>query len=157
MMRRYSVSLSILFLLSGLFATTIAACGESEDSADGSDTTAAATATAAADSLARIATIDSAIAVYVVAADSLASLFDRLETVEQVEQSRDRIAAWSGTIRDFQGQSARYGELLVVRMARPNVDSAVQHLIRARDSLQRNPDVYARVSQIEDAGASAAR
>ena len=96
------------------------------------------------------AQMDSVIAQYVVAADSLAALFDGIETLDDVVNRKTDIQKWSGIIRSFQDQSARYGQPLVDRMSTPRVDSAWGHLTHARERLKKKPEVYLEVARVEE-------
>lgn len=140
--------LSALFL--PLLAAGLVACGDGDTPGDNADTTAVvADSPAVASDAAAVAELDRMVNGYVVAADSLSSLFLRLKTVEEANAAEAKIQEWSRALAKFHAQSARYGQPLVDRMGAAGADSMLTRLINARETLEKNGPVYQRVMEIE--------
>lgn len=133
-----------------LLAAGVAACGDGDTPGDNADTTAVvADTSAAASDAAAVAELDRMVNGYVVAADSLSSLFLRLKTVEEANAAEAQIQEWNRALAKFHAQSARYGQPLLDRMGALGGDSMAMRLIDARETLEKNPPVHQRVNEIE--------
>jgi hypothetical protein len=95
------------------------------------------------------AEVDSIIGRYFSATDSLATLFDSISTVDDVEASAGEIARINEDIWEFNRLSVQYGQVLLDRMDQVDQGASLERLLNARQRLQGMPEVYARVEAIE--------
>ena len=92
---------------------------------------------------------DSIIGRYYAAADSLATVFDSISTVEDVETYADEIARLNEEIWEFNRLSVQYGQVLLDRMDQLDQGATLERLLAARSRMQGMPEVYSRVEEIE--------
>lgn len=152
-MRRFTTRSFSLLSLSLLAVVSLSSCGGENKPGETADTTTAVgdtTPAAAAPDTASVPELDQMVNNYMVAADSLASLFERVKTVKEVEAYAEKIKEWNGVIQNFQGQSARYGQPLVDRMGAAGADGMLMRLVSSRDTLQQKYNAaYTKVLEIE--------
>lgn len=93
--------------------------------------------------------VDSIVGRYFAATDSLASLFNTITTVAEVEANAAEIVRLNEEIWEFNRLSVQYGQVLLDRMAEIDRGESLERLLDARTRLQEMPEVYAAVEEVE--------
>ncbi len=132
-------------LLSVLILSGTSSCGNnsSSDSDANTDTTAAASSadTAAADQIVQD---------YMVVADSLGTIFDGLNSVDDVVATQGEIRRLSAALQDFNTKTVQVGMLIGERMAALGADKSASRLIDARRRLDSLEGVAPAVNAVEN-------
>lgn len=95
------------------------------------------------------AEVDSIVDRYFSATDSLAHLFEGIESLDDVERAAPEISRLNQDIWEFNRLSVQYGQVLIDRMDTRDNGASLERLLNAREGLQQQEKVYERVQEIE--------
>lgn len=140
MKRHFALPLAFVALLLTL---GFVGCGDDTDS--DADVPAADTSASAEE----IAEVDESITTYMAATDSLATLFNSINSIDDVREHQSEIARLGAVLREFNTETARKGQIYNERMNVVDPGPAIGRLIDARERLQGMPAVAEAVGAAE--------
>jgi len=93
--------------------------------------------------------IDRIIQDYLEATDSLATIFERVKSVGDIDEQANAIRAMGERIEEFNQHAVRINQPLLDRMETVDIDTAFERLRRERERIHESPEMATRLKEVE--------